>query len=440
MKILSLERHSDVLHSADCSSDSIALKFHTADQFRDVQTAWSWVNDDDAHRIMLVTDNSDCNVDDGDPTIRQPWVVNAIQFDVASELVFLAAEPITWEAAFQDQWRVQGGSRPIVKDAPRMAMPLTKRVDFAGTPKVQLAHNVDGISINVPKVPVTLTCDPCHTTGELDFDYDIVPWLLPQPHLGGVFQVYGNNIGAEIAAKLTANAKLVNETYHDVIYDIPLPKAGLGIPNLFALGFNLKLELAGAVSVDASTSMTAGISVQIPDNSTYVLNFDDRSKDQNSGWQPTFSPILDLSGNVGVHASIGPQLSLELDAQMLSFGGSLGLALAGPQLQADATVIADSHGVCDKPDAEAGFEVDLKLHIDLHAFESANIGFAKPAATQTIVAGDLNLFTTCVPLSTGTPAPLVLGNSSIDGLAPTANNASTTWVTETAHVTLYGSA
>lgn len=399
-----MERHKDVLNTAKCDKDTVVLTFDYA-HFDQVKQAWSWVNDDTANHIILVTDNADCNIPDGDPTLRQPWEVSSISFDKPTGHVTLEATPKTWQEAFGTSWRLQGGNKPIVNNPTRSGSAHDKRITISGSPSVNLAHDIGGIGVDIDGTDLKLSCDPCSTTGSLDFKFDIVPYVVP-PHLSGTFSVTGNGIGAAIGAKLSATKGTDGKNFNKEILDVPIPDAGISIGKLVNLGFNLKLELGGNVGkVEAAVEATAGIKVTVPDNSLYVLDFDDSSKNQNSGWSPSVEPILEISADVAVSASVGPMLTLEVDAEVAGVGGAIGMALAGPTFQAEAKASADSEGVCDSTNTLAGVEFDMNIQADIHAFESANLIVAHPAATQTFFATSWPVFSTCIGVAGVSTSP-----------------------------------
>lgn len=403
-KILSLERHIDIFNTAQCTRSSVQLSFDD-EHYREAQNAWSWVNQDTLNYIILVTDNDDCNVPDGDPGSRQPWHVTEIHFDDGLNLVTFAAQPITFEEAFSD-WRLQGGSKTLVTNPIHSSYGrnLNKRFKIAGKPKINLASDFSKIGVNLKDTKagsLRIECNPCYSKGSLDFNIDVVPWALPlPPHLDGFLEVKANEISAAAAAKFIAAAKFDGKDFESTLFSFPIPDAGITIPGIAELGFILKFKIKGNVGkIEGEVTASAGVKVEIPKDSTYRIDFKDSKKNINKGWTPIVTPILEISADVTVSSEVGPELSIEAAAKIVGLGGVIGLALAGPTVEAKAHLAATTNGgVCNNPKALAGVDFAINIKADLHAFESANLGVVHPAATQTIFGTSWPVFSTCLTI------------------------------------------
>lgn len=174
-----MERFNDVLMAADCSTNSIKLTFTQEVEFDQVQDAWGWVNSADANYIVLVTENARCNIADGDPTVRQPWHVTSAQFDDTTNVVTLTAESKTWSEAFSD-WRLKLNTRGLLPQGPRG---INKRLTISADPSIDLSQDFSGLGFEMEDeggsdVTGSVSCDPCYTSGSIDFDIDIVPYPL----------------------------------------------------------------------------------------------------------------------------------------------------------------------------------------------------------------------------------------------------------------------
>ena len=427
VRVLSMERFSNVLNTAQCSEESVKLTFTSENQFEQVESAWSWVNNEDDNYIVLVTENARCNVPDGDPTVRQPWHVKQALFNSTGNIVTLVAEPKTWQEAFQD-WRLRVSSRGILPKHPQSQPGLNKRLTINHTLDIPLAVDLSGAKLTLGDddggTGASVACNPCYTTGSLDFDIDVVPYLIP-PHLGGTVKVIANGIGASITADLSITERLTKGiTGADTIFSFTPEGLGINIPDIIDIGPTLKLVAeAGIGEIDTTVDMSAGVDIVIPDGSIYEVDFDDSSKDRDSGWTPQFSPLPpQISESISISANIGTQLRLELDGVVLGIGGSVGIMLAAPTLSIEVKGIAENNA-CNVPGADFGVELDVELGAALDAFESGGAFDIGAAATQTLVATSMQLFSTCMTMAGAAPsapaAPYPLGNSTVPAM-PTA--------------------
>lgn len=145
--------------------------------------------------------------------------------------------------------------------------------------------------------------------------------------------------------------------------------------------------------------------MDIPDDSMAKFELDDSSKNELSGWQPSFTTVdPEVGGGVSVSASVGPRISLELSITLLGINiGGAGLSLGAPQLQIDAVASADSvGGVCDSPDAHSGVSIDVSLSAELDAFG----GRGNPADLPNrfaLLSTSTPLFSTCKTYGASSP-------------------------------------
>ena len=185
VRVLSMERFENVLRAAKCSIDSITFTFTKEVQFDHVKASWGWVNSDVKNYIVLVTESTKCNIPDGDPTVKQPWHITAAHFDDESNTVKLDAEPRTWEQAFST-WKLKMNSKGLLPAHHQPA--LAKR----GSVSISLANDFSGSYLTVydeDDIDVKLSCDPCSTTGTIDFDIEF------DSNLDGSFTVDANDVG-----------------------------------------------------------------------------------------------------------------------------------------------------------------------------------------------------------------------------------------------------
>lgn len=172
VRVLSLERFHNVLDNFKCTADSVEFTFVKEVQFQTVVEEWSWINDADDNYLVLVTESARCNVPDGDETVRQPWHVTKAVFDDSANTVTLQAQPKTWENAFS-HWHLRVSSKGIM---PPSHPSREKRWEQQAS--LSLAANLPDWSIPLTvddetSSSASIACNPCYTTGALDFNIDI---------------------------------------------------------------------------------------------------------------------------------------------------------------------------------------------------------------------------------------------------------------------------
>lgn len=416
-----MERFGDVLDTAQCSNNSIQFEFMQEVQFVQLQNEWSWVNDAEDNYIVLVTENSRCNIPDGDPTTRQPWHVTSAEFKDANNIVTLAAEPVTWEKAFSD-WRLKVKSRGLLPSDSRKRSQhhaFNRRYEILGNPSIPLAHDFSGgelpLEVGDSSALASITCDPCYTTGSLDFEIDVIPWvmgdpanLLEGPHLDGYVAVIANDIGASFTAVSAANAPLTNGASGDVnLWSWSPPDLGISIKDVLHLGLTLELDVAGNFGqTTASFNLSSGVAVTFPDDSIYKVVFNDSSQNENYGWTPHFAATTpSMSESVSVSGSVGTQLRLNFGGDVIGIGVGVGIMLAAPTLELEATAIAQPDA-CGISGAQYGVEFEVDLGASIDAYEGITIAGIPIAATQTLIGISTELLSTCFTISDASATPV----------------------------------
>jgi hypothetical protein len=260
VKVLSLERFSDVLQAAKCNNNSVKLTFHQEVAFDQVHQAWQWIDDADGNYVILVTESDRCNVADGDPSVRQPWHVTSASFNDDTNEVTLTAEPRTWDQAFNN-WHLKLDTRGVLSQTQQQkllrrnlqsrkevgidynkSIPLDK--DFSGSDAS--LDTLDGPS-DVKGIDASITCANCHTDGSIDLDIDVSPNMISWEgaHLEGYVKFFAANVSATIQLNLTATGAGVerNGSFTVIKWKPIIPGPGLYIPNVIDLGPEIQYDI-----------------------------------------------------------------------------------------------------------------------------------------------------------------------------------------------------
>ena len=426
--MLSMERFQDVLHQAECSTKSVKFTFNKEVAFDQVQKAWAWVNDADSNYIVLVTENTKCNIPDGDPNARQPWHITNAVFDGTKNEVVLSAQPKTWEDAFSS-WHLRVSSKGILPHVPQSRHSLAKRIAYNHTVGLSLAGNLDSTPyplIDEDDVQVSVACTSCYTTGSLDFNVD-VDWELDSG-LKGTVSMTPNDLGAYITAQLSIEAE-VTAPVEKTLTLLTIAPGVWNIGGFVDIGPTFKVNLAAGIdAAQAKIDIASGMAMTIQNGAVAEVDFSDSSNNQFSGWTPQFTPIMPdnaFSEEISVTAFVGAQLRVEFDIEILGEGFTAGLALDAPKLDLTLTGLGQTGGnVCDVPDADFGISFDVGVGVELDGF--AGFGAATDEPNKVPFASTTwDLWSTCIPVASGPPpsAPA----------APTSSSASIPYVSSSAY-------
>lgn len=140
----------------------------------------------------------------------------------------------------------------------------------------------------------------------------------------------------------------------------------------------------------------SGVDISINDDSFAFIDFDDASKNAHNDFVPQFKPIgPSVDASVTVTGSVGPQIALELEAELLSKGFAAGLLLKAPTLDLTLSAQAEvgGQGVCGGTDA-AGITFDVGVAGELDAFGGAGAVTDFPNSVA-LLSTSVDLFSTC---------------------------------------------
>ncbi len=191
-------------------------------------------------------------------------------------------------------------------------------------------------------------------------------------------QVTPNAISATAVVALKASGQTGSGISQAVrLATVPLP-GGFGVAGVANFGPTLEISIqSGLSSISGTADASFGVRLDVPADSIAKVDLSQSSNNELSGWVPTFTPIPPtFNAEFSVTASVAPQIIVALEATVLGFGLSAGLALLAPKLQGNLAAQVDSAGgVCGIQGASAGVNFGLGIGAELDAF--AGVGKAE---------------------------------------------------------------
>lgn len=437
IKVLSLERFSDVLQAAECINNSVKLTFTQEAEFDQVHQEWQWIDDADENHVILVTENDRCNVADGDPTVRQPWHISSATFDDDTNEVILTAEPRTWDQAFSN-WHLKLDTRGILPQEEQQKLLRRnvhdqKRAEIDFDMSIPLGMNFSGNTVslkstegssNVNRASASINCADCHTDGSMYVDIDVVPWLwnpaepFEGPHLDGYVKFFAEDVSATIQLKISASGAAPG--YHDEFTLASWkPNLRIYIPGVIDLGPEIKYDIesdigrvssplldrprcnANKIQLESSVDVTTGLVIRIPPNSIYYKNFDDSAKDQISNWTPIIESLpTDFDNAVSLKFSVDGALKLDLAGTILGWiSAEVGMAFAAPTFTGLLKTF-DDEDPCQDPSGMVGNSLEVDVGMALKAYEVATVG-GEVKAEQTFFSTAAQIYSTCIAADLG---------------------------------------
>ncbi|KAK3662066.1 hypothetical protein LTR22_007038 [Elasticomyces elasticus] len=404
-KYLNVNYFKDSVKSVDCADGHMNFTFKDTDKFDSVQKGWSWMNVDN-HTVCLVTEPGTCDNDR-----RQPYRATYVVFDNQTQTASVTASNWTWEAALP-KWHMRINTAGILNMTATAEAAddstLEKRIDQTASLDLTQTFNANFANVSAGDLTASVDCTDCSTRGTLNLDFDVSFDLFADPALSGTASITPSGVGANIELGLTVSAELTSELSADItIADIALP-GGVDILGVAKIGPQFVVAAsAGIDSVTAATTISFGVAIDIADASVATVDFTDSTNNAFSGWTPTFTTIgPNLDASVSISGSVGPEIRIEIDAEIVGKGLSAGLKLVAPEFTLDASAQATPDGgICGDDNAQLGIEFEVNLAAELDAF--GGIAAASDlSGVFTLLSTATPIFSTCVTLA-GTAASAV---------------------------------
>ncbi|KAM0715240.1 hypothetical protein Q7P37_008738 [Cladosporium fusiforme] len=406
-RYLTQERFGNTISSVGCANGTIKFTFKNQDGFDAARNSWNWVNNGE-RRIIIILSSGTCN-----STARQPYLAKRVSFQDLTAIV--EAHTSSWSDAIS-----QGKFQLNTQGLASSNNTLKKRLSVQRTQSIAVGSSFSGSTlfsrpINDTDLTASIECSDCGTRGSLDLDINVdftagLPkffgggWTGQKLWLRADYPIWIWHADARMKFKVGGT---ISEELSATISLPEIPLAGVHVPGVLDISPVIRILGEASLSqISAEATLSIGARLDVPSDAIAKVDFSDSSKNQFSGWVPTFTPVgPELSGSVSISASVGPRINLELDLSIL--GGKLGLgtglSLGAPDLNLNLGATADTAGgVCGNPGAQLGVNVDVGLSAELDAF--GGFGAAKDLPNKfPLVATSVPLFSTCQAIGDSTP-------------------------------------
>lgn len=261
---------------------------------------------------------------------------------------------------------------------------------------LDIGHNFDGLTIFnksfTDRFTMGVECSTCNTFGTLELDMNVDHDFSDFKPITGTIDVSPLGMSARIGLGITVSAELTSEI--DKSFDFlhfTFPGVGFSIFGFLNFGPTIAGQLDAQISrITAEGSFTPGaIIMHIPDSAKLHLDFDDSSKDHQSGWKPSFQhEDAHFDAGIGVDATFGPRLSLDIEADFEGDGVALGLSLVPARLDAHAGFNTGNCG---------GVSFGAKVGAEIDAFAGiGDIDEIRAESTIKLIGTSTPLATTCI--------------------------------------------
>ena len=162
--IINMERFEALTKSITCDQSGISMVFIDDATLQKAKQVWDWANGNDNRTFVIVAGVQQCGWNEH----RQPFVINAVDFDEKATTAKLHGTSESWkDIAHSYDFRLAHVVPVNQTDAKR---------DLQG--KFSFDHNLPfSVSFSDSDVSTSLTCVTCGTTGYFTIDLIISTWL-----------------------------------------------------------------------------------------------------------------------------------------------------------------------------------------------------------------------------------------------------------------------
>ncbi|KAL8886227.1 MAG: hypothetical protein Q9192_006521, partial [Flavoplaca navasiana] len=348
LQIVMMERFEPLTSAVDCKGDDgeMSLTFKSQEIFDHAINTWSFINEAQEQRFLLIANHDGCGPDDE----RQPYLITDIREDKAKLTTYLTAQPAAWSdvagtynldfgrAAMPQPASPSGpqrrglrdffgGVRDLFSDAGDF---LSGDISFDKSANFPTTIGVPGENHTIIDIPkISIACTDCYVTGSFQAigHLSVEGFKLQNFTLAASPQDFAAKL--QLDTNITAPLGSPDALQHTIeLFKAPVPSAGIVVPKIFSLGAIMSYEVGVSTSFSGSASMAFGITASMPNTAAVIADVRHPRQSSATGFDGgVFDPNFDLkalSASVTMAAFAQPKLSFEVAITKV---GKLGIAL-----------------------------------------------------------------------------------------------------------------
>ena len=419
LQMIMMERFEGLTTAVDCKGDdgSMSLTFKSQEAFNYALQTWSYINENDDDRFLLIANHDGCGPDDQ----RQPYLITKVTEDTQDLTTFLTAQVAEWSEVAGTYDLDFGKASPSAPSARKLKERgfLSNVGTWSENPKVTFPMNVgtEGKRSNVytdSQGRLTLDCVNCYVTGS----FQVTGHL--EVHIATIkeFTIEATPSGLAAELELEAVIKASNSPaslqFSKELFSFPIPDAGFEIKDIMKIGAILSYDVGASISLQGTGTVDFGLKSTIPDSANAVLNLVGSGQSGATGFSSSLDPVFDvkeLSASVTLSAYSQPKLSVEIDVTKVG-SAEASLSMKLPEVSVTLEADYEESGVCsqDSGSSKTGVKLSSGVTLELDADAALKFGDDNPSWSKQLWSWTDPLPGACYPIN-------------IPGLGPTQANA-----------------
>ena len=419
--MIMMERFEGLTSAVDCNDDDgkMSLTFNSKNSFNYALKQWTYINDNDDGKFILIANHAGCGADDQ----RQPYFVSKIIEDTAALTTYLTAQPAPWADVAGTYDLDIGQAIPYQKPNKTQKRGLWGDIVNVGKDVLDAATGSFDLSktLNFPinigqqsqttpiydneESPLKLDCINCYVsgsfavTGHISVDH----FSLQDLTLTGGPRNF--QAALEMEATITDTSAPKSLQYTKELFSFPIPDAGIEIEGIFKIGAILSYEVGTSFSFSGSATVDFGIQASLPDTAQVVADINDPDSSSATGWSSgTLTPTFDItkeSASLKLAAFSQPKLAFGIElTDVGKFDVALTLKL--PEISSTFSAEYDAEGVCEGSDVKTGVKLENSMSVELGLEIEANLGgdeeSSKPKWSHKLWGEEKPLGELCFPI------------------------------------------
>ncbi|KAL6718213.1 hypothetical protein ACLMJK_004301 [Lecanora helva] len=422
LMMVMMERFETLTSSVDCKGDdgSMFLTFKSQDAFSHALQQWSYINQNDDGKFLLIANHDGCGPDDQ----RQPYLISQILEDLPKLTTHLIARTTPWSDIAGtydlDFGRVIPYANPRLKERGIWGdiVNIGKDVLNAAESNTDLSKSVN-FNVNVgyqgqktniytdDKGRLTLDCINCFVTGAFQVTGHISVDHFDLQDLTLTASPQGFQAELEVEATITSSESPDSLQYTKELFSFPIPDAGIEVEGIFKLGATLSYDVGVSSSFSGSATVDFGLQAAIPDSAQLVADIQNPDQSSANGFGTgDLSPIFDIkkeSASVTVAAFSQPKLAFGIE--LIEVGNiDVAITIKLPEISSTLSAEYDESGVCDQSAgaSKTGVKVENKVDVEIDLQIDAHLGSgeetAKPSWSKKLWGIEKPLGGLCFPM------------------------------------------
>ncbi|MDI1486110.1 MAG: hypothetical protein OHK93_004300 [Ramalina farinacea] len=413
LQMIMMERFEGLTTAVDCKGDdgSMSLTFKSQEAFNYALQTWSYINQNDDDKFLLIANHDGCGPDDQ----RQPYLITKVTEDTQDLTTFLTAQVAAWEEVagtydldFGKAYATPPSARKLKERGllSGISGALEGNIDLSKSATFPMNVGTEGKRTNIytdSQARLTLDCVNCYVTGSFKVtgSLKVEGWKLSD------FSIEASPSGfaaeLEMEAVITAGSSPDKLQFSKQLFSAPIPDAGFEVPGVMKVGAILSYDVGAGISLQGTGTVDFGLKSTIPDSAKAVLDLKNKEQSGATGFSSTVDPVFDvkqLSASVTLSAFSQPKISFEIDVTKVG-SAEASLSMKLPEVSVTLEADYEESGVCsqDAGSSKTGVKLSSEVTLELDADAELKFGDDNPSWSKQLWSWTDPLPGACYPIN-----------------------------------------